>query len=59
MNPQILVVDDDAMVLETATQALAAFGYPAVPCSSPEKALAALQTNMFSAVLADIKMPGA
>lgn len=58
MSPQILVVDDEPHILEMIALMLSASGYPALPCSTPEKALAILRHEKINAVLTDINMPG-
>jgi putative two-component system response regulator len=54
----VLVVDDDALVLESTCSLLGGFGLHAVPCGQSGQAMRLLQENTFDAVLSDIKMPG-
>ena len=56
--PQILVVDDEPSIRDMVTVMLSASGYPAVACSTSEKALAILQQGSINAVLSDINLPG-
>ena len=56
----ILLVDDDAAVLEVARQILESLGYAVVPCSDPRRALAVLGDGSvaLSLLLTDLAMPG-
>src|ERR1039457_5969302 len=58
MTPQILVVDDDPQILDMVTLMLSSSGFPALSCSTPEKALTMLHLTSIDAVLTDINMPG-
>ena len=58
MTPQILVVDDDPQILDMVTLMLSSSGFPALSCSTPEKALTMLHLKSIDAVLTDINMPG-
>ncbi|MDA8414069.1 MAG: response regulator [Desulfobacteraceae bacterium] len=58
MARKILVVDDDPPILEMVCELLTANGFPALSCSTPEKALAFMELESFDAVLTDINMPG-
>jgi cyclic di-GMP phosphodiesterase len=53
----ILVVDDDALVLESTCAVLHGSGFEAVPCSQPSLARQELALRNFEAVLSDVKMP--
>jgi FixJ family two-component response regulator len=55
----ILVVDDQAAVLEMVSQALRGAGYDVLSAGGPEQALAILQDRQpVNLVLSDIEMPG-
>ena len=54
----ILVVDDDALVLESTCAVLSGHGFGAFPCNQSTRAVQRLSENAFDAVLSDIKMPG-
>lgn len=53
----LLVVDDDLYLLAAIKQTLTLGGYAVDTFHEPEKALAAIRENSYSAVIADIKMP--
>ena len=53
----LLVVDDDLYLLAAIKQTLTLGGYAVATFHDPEKALAAISENSYSAVIADIKMP--
>lgn len=53
----LLVVDDDLYLLAAIKQTLTLGGYAVDTFHEPEKALAAISENSYSAVIADIKMP--
>lgn len=54
----VLVVDDDAFGLNSASLLLKECGYLVAACSNPEDAGARLRKERFDVVLTDIKMPG-
>jgi len=54
---RILVVDDEADILESVGMLVEAMGYEAVTVSSGQKALAALKKGKYDLVLLDILMP--
>ena len=56
--PSILLVDDEAAVLEALDLALSD-DFQTLTCSSAEAAMALLDQRVFSAVLCDITLPGA
>jgi len=53
----VLVVDDDALVLDSICGFLSTSGIKAYPCSRPQDAVAMMQEIGVDAVLTDIKMP--
>ena len=55
---QILVVDDDAMVLDAVRMALTFYGYAVETASSAAEALQKLPGACFDVVVTDLKMPG-
>ncbi|MFN8608500.1 MAG: response regulator [Vulcanimicrobiota bacterium] len=54
----LLLVDDDAEVLEVLGDALSAFGYQVTPCNSGLAAVEAAQAHSYDLVVADVRMPG-
>ena len=54
---RILVVDDNAFVLETTTLLLKSHGYDVTGCTDPEEAVKKALAGPFDAVISDIKMP--
>lgn len=54
---KVLVIDDDPDVGQFLTEFLSRRGYSVTVISDPEKALGALNTEMFQIVLLDIVMP--
>ena len=54
---KILVVDDDAQVLESVSSLISAYGFPVISCGNATDALAQLQENRILVVLTDINMP--
>ncbi|MEK6791982.1 MAG: HD domain-containing phosphohydrolase [Deltaproteobacteria bacterium] len=54
----VLVVDDNAYVLESVSVLLGGSGFSVVSSMSAEQALDKLKAQKFDAVLTDIKMPG-
>jgi signal transduction histidine kinase/ActR/RegA family two-component response regulator len=55
----ILVVEDDARVLNATVEALAELGHKPIPCPSPEQALALLdEAPDVRLILTDVVMPG-
>lgn len=57
-NPgAVLIVDDNAFVLETTGLLLSGYGYNVTACKDAEVAVAAMKGGKFDAVLTDIKMP--
>jgi DNA-binding NtrC family response regulator len=57
-EPQILLVDDEAIALTNLTHVLQREGYEVTACRDGEAALAALKRAEFDLVLTDLKMPG-
>ncbi len=55
---QILLVDDDAGVLDLMRRVLEKTGYRVVACNNGDAALAALTTQTFDVMVSDIQMPG-
>ncbi|MCL1980125.1 MAG: sigma-54 dependent transcriptional regulator [Proteobacteria bacterium] len=55
--PEILVVDDDLYLLAAIKQTLVLNGYAAQTFANPLDALARIDEHIYSAVLADIRMP--
>ncbi|MFO1500731.1 MAG: response regulator [Verrucomicrobiota bacterium] len=55
---RILVVDDEAMVLESVRMTLAHFGYSVETACTGNEALDKLGADRFSLVVTDRKMPG-
>ena len=54
---KILIVDDEQVVLDSCRKILEAEGYAVLFASSAVEALAAMQTDEFSLLLIDVKMP--
>src|SRR4030065_2478517 len=54
----ILVVDDDAFVLDSVSALLKAHGYSVVSSSNAADAIEKFQSGKIDVVLTDIKMPG-
>ncbi len=54
---KLLVVDDDAYVLESISSLLKEFGFDVVTCRNAVDALERVKKNRFDVVLTDIKMP--
>jgi diguanylate cyclase (GGDEF)-like protein len=57
VEEKILIVDDNAEVLEKTQGLLTQVGYSVVPCTSGEEALDILNRERFDLVLLDINMP--
>lgn len=55
---KVIVVDDEAEILETTTSYLEASGFTPIPCASAAVALSVFSQAPVDAVLTDIKMPG-
>lgn len=56
-TPEVLVVDDDLYLLAALRQTLVLHGYGVEACNNPLEALELVERRVFSAVLADIRMP--
>lgn len=56
--PNVLVVDDDAVICEQLARVYKLSGYTVATVSSAEEALAQLAKNMIDFVVTDIKLPG-
>lgn len=56
-DAKILVVDDDAALLDLLVDTLSTIGYSAVPARGGSEALARLKQDTFDLVISDIKMP--
>jgi len=54
----VLVVDDDALVLESTRSLLSSRGFSAIACGQSTLASQILREHDFDAVLSDVKMPG-
>ena len=54
----ILIVDDDAFVLDSVSALLKAYGYSVIPSSNAADAIEKFQAGKIDVVLTDIKMPG-
>jgi two-component system chemotaxis response regulator CheY len=59
MGKRVLVVDDDAAVLNLLTERFRAEGLEVVPCANGASALARIADRRFDAAVFDIQMPGA
>jgi CheY-like chemotaxis protein len=57
-KPQILLVEEDAILLEITAFRLELLGYEVVPTDSGERALDWLQNNLPTMVIADQFLPG-
>ena len=55
---RILVVDDDAAVVELVAEILAGEGYDVEGVTVPEAALARVEATAFDLVVSDVEMPG-
>lgn len=55
---RILIVDDEEIVLVALRETLRREGYGVVTCSTPEKALEIVRTEVFSVIISDFQMPG-
>ncbi len=55
---EILIVDDDAVILEVMSMALGEEGHTVCTCLSGEEALTILSSASFPMVITDINMPG-
>jgi len=53
----VLIVDDDAWVLNPTTALLKSAGFTPIPCANARDAMQSLQQNTVDAVLTDIRMP--
>jgi DNA-binding response OmpR family regulator len=58
MTTKVLLVDDDAIVLDYLRQLVAAAGYEVVTAAGAEAALASMQTDFAQILILDIDMPG-
>ena len=56
-DARILVVDDDAALLDLLVDTLSTIGYSAVPAPGGPEALTRLKQDTFDLVISDIKMP--
>lgn len=56
-NAKILVVDDDAALLDLLVDTLSTIGYSAVPAMGGSEALVKLEQDTFDLIISDIKMP--
>lgn len=54
---KLIVIDDNAFVLETTSLLLSGYGFEVVSCTDPEDALKKIGSEAFDAVITDIKMP--
>ncbi len=58
MNPNILIIDDDANIRKTMHEFIELAGFSVFTASSGEEALELLKTNNISVAITDIVMPG-
>ncbi|MBZ5564816.1 MAG: sigma-54 dependent transcriptional regulator [Acidobacteriia bacterium] len=58
MKPPVLVIDDDAAVLESCETILEDAGYDITVASTPESGLECLHRKSFDLALVDFKLPG-
>jgi len=56
-DAKILVVDDDAALLDLLVDTLSTIGYSVVPALGGSEALVRLKQDTFDLVISDIKMP--
>lgn len=56
-NPKILVVDDEPVIIESATKALSAEGYAVRAAGSAESAVQLLRAEAPDIVLIDLQLP--
>jgi signal transduction histidine kinase len=57
VSPRVLVVDDDARILEASRRSLVKHGYAVEVVSDGESALLTLGRSVFDVVLSDVEMP--
>jgi len=55
---RVLVVDDEAFLLECLEDAISTWGCEVVPCSLAAEAIQKLQADTFHLIVSDIRMPG-
>lgn len=55
---RVLVVDDEAFLLECLADALGAWGHVPLPCTLAAEAIQKLQEESFDLIVCDIRMPG-
>ena len=55
---RVMVVDDEAFLLECLVDAISSWGCEVTPCSQATLAIEQLQTASFDLVVSDIRMPG-
>lgn len=58
MNGRILVIDDEAAMLEACEETLTHHGYQVTVCDRPEAGIAIASSQSFDVILLDLKMPG-
>ena len=58
VQERILVVDDDALILESISELLRLEGYQVEAASVPEQALKMLDDGKYNLLLTDVNMPG-
>lgn len=56
-NPKVLVVDDDALVVEGLVEHLQTAGYRVIPAHSAREAIARIREETCDVALVDMKMP--
>ena len=56
--PQVLVVDDDASILQAMDSKFTKAGFAVTLCRDGEEGLAALRQQRFNMVVLDVNMPG-
>ncbi|MBN2645707.1 MAG: sigma-54-dependent Fis family transcriptional regulator [Desulfuromonadaceae bacterium] len=57
-QPRILVIDDEAVIREALRRILESEGYEVLPVASGHAALEKVQSEPFTVVISDLKMPG-
>jgi len=55
---RVMVVDDEAFLLECLVDAISSWGCQVTPCSQAAQAIEQLQSGSFDLLISDIRMPG-
>lgn len=58
MNPRLLIVDDDEILLEALSVGFSRQGFDVIPCTEADRALEQLNRSNADVVLTDLNMPG-